>query len=64
MERELWFGLMAQSMKGSGSTIWQMEKGGSSMLMGVFMKDNGKMIKLMVKEYILIQMVQYMKETL
>lgn len=32
------------------------------MLMGMFMKDNGKMIKRMEQEYIFIQMEQDMKE--
>lgn len=39
-------------MRESGDIIRQMERESFGMLMGMFMRENGKMIKLMAMEYI------------
>jgi len=47
-------GQMVLTMRVTGKTIWLMEKVDYSMLMEMCMRDNGKMIKHMVKDFILM----------
>ena len=48
------YGLMVLDMKAIGNIIKLVEKENSGMLMVMYLKDNGKMIKLMAMEYIFI----------
>lgn len=56
MAEENNIGQMVHTTKGIGKTTWQMEKAVYSMLTEMFMKGNGRMIKLMVKVFILMLM--------
>ena len=49
-------GLTDLSMKGIGSMIWLVELVDSFIPMGMSMKDSGSRIKLMVEEFICIEM--------
>jgi hypothetical protein len=48
MEEEYKYGKMAQFMKGIGTKMLPVGKEDSYMLMGINMRENGKMIKPMV----------------
>ncbi len=54
------FGRIILYMKGIGVTIKQMVEVELSLLMGMYMKDNSKMIKLKVMDLITIVTVQVM----
>jgi len=54
MAEENNIGQMVHTTKDIGKTTWRMEKAVYSMLTEMFMKGNGRMIKLMVKVFILM----------
>jgi hypothetical protein len=62
MVGEYRFGWTGQDMRATGRTTRQMGEVGLSMLMAMFTRANGRMIKLMVKESTPIQMALAMKE--
>lgn len=62
MERELWSGLMEHLIKDNGLWEERMDKEYSLTQRRKYMKENGDTIRLRVMEFILIQMVQNMKD--
>ena len=52
MVKELKFGMMGQNMKEIGKMISPMDMGHFIILMGMYIKDFGKIIEQMEKEYI------------
>ena len=62
MEKVYKHGLMEPNMTEIGLIIRRMDTGNLFTLMVIFMKVNGKMIKLMEKEYTFMLMAQNMME--
>ena len=62
MVKEYKNGMMEQNMMVNGKMINQMDMEHFIMLMGMYIKAFGKMIKQMVKVFSLVQMVQNTKE--
>ena len=62
MEEESKFGKITPSMRATGSTIEQMEGEDLSTLMETSTKASGRMIKLMVREFIQKMMAQVTQE--
>jgi hypothetical protein len=52
------YGQMVENMKVSGKTVRHVVKASSGMLMGISMKDSGRMIRQMDMAYICMLMVQ------